>query len=185
MLGEYRRHPSEEESAVAGRSPGVCQPLDADPLAELCAAELAAGSPNRRHPPLPAVLVDAGALLVVAPLEAASLVGREALVDGVLLARPLICARLRCCCANGTRFTAAGGLWLKNLVLLKFVVLRAVTARSENRRLEAVGATGTCPRTKLADRSCSGLTRIVLVNRPLANSLALTPVTPFATRAFR
>jgi len=165
----------------------VCQPPDAVPLAELRVAELAAGSPNRRHSLFPADPA-AGALLVVAGLEAASLAGRDALVDGVALiplARPLICARLRCCCANGTRFTAAGWLWLKNFVLLKFVVLRAVTARSEKRRLEAVGAIGTCPRTKLADRSCSGLTRIVLVKCPLANSLELTPVTPFATRAFR
>jgi len=158
----------------------VCHAFDAVPLAELCVAELAAGSPNRRHPLFPAVPA-AGALLVVAPRDADAAEG----VAPVAVDRPLICPRLRCCCANGTRFTAAGWLWLKNFVLLKFVVLRAVTARSENRRLEDVGAIGTCPRTKLADRSCSGLTCIVLVKRPLANSLALTPVTPFVTRAFR
>ena len=70
-------------------------------------------------------------------------------------------------------------------MLLKFVLLRAVTGRSEKRWLAAVGAIGTCPLTKLADRSSSALTRMVLVKRPLANSLELTAVTPFVTRALR
>jgi hypothetical protein len=172
VLGEYRRHPS-DEPAVGGRSP------------EACVAELPVGSPNRRHALLPAE-PEAGAF--VAPREAVSVAGRAELVDGAALevvARPLICPRLRCCCANGTRLTAAGWLWLKKCVLLKFVVLRAVTGRSERRRLEAVGAIGTCPLTKLADRSCSALTCMVLVKRPLANSLELTAVTPFVIRAFR
>jgi len=62
----------------------------------------------------------------------------------------LICARLCCCCANGTRFTAAGCAWLKKRPFTAFDRGIAAVARSETRKLAAVGAIGTCPLTKLA-----------------------------------
>ena len=50
---------------------------------------------------------------------------------------------------------AAGWLWLKNLAFELKAVVRAVevTARSENRKLELVGAIGTWPLTRVADWS--------------------------------
>ena len=69
------------------------------------------------------------------------------------VAARLTCDRLCCCWANGTRFTGAGWLWLKKRPLKPAVDLVDATARSENRRLEAVGVIGTCPLTKLADWS--------------------------------
>jgi hypothetical protein len=75
-------------------------------------------------------------------------------------------------------------LWLKNRT---FSELRGilVTARLEYRRLAAVGATGNGPRTKPALRICAPPTREILPKRPAAKSAALTPPTPFATRALR
>jgi hypothetical protein len=81
---------------------------------------------------------------------------------------------------------AAGWVCVKKCVLLKFVACAGVlTARFEYRRLADVGAIGTCPFTRLAERSCSELTCMVLVNRPFAKSCSLTAVTPPAIRAFR
>lgn len=119
----------------------------------------------------------------VVPLDAVSPAGRHAPV--VCPAVRLACLRLRCCCVNGTRLIAAGCVCVKKCVLLKFPACTgAVTARFEYRKLADVGAIGTWPLTRLAERSCSALTCIVLVNRPLAKSCSLTAVTPPAVRAF-
>ncbi len=161
-----------DPDAVDGRSPGVCQ-LDCG-AAAVRDPELGEDSPNLRHPSLEL------------PAAAVPFAGRAAPVEPFMaLDRPLAWLRLRCCCANGTRLTAAGWLWLKKCVLLKLVRAGEFTARLENRRLAAVGATGTCPLTRLADRRSAALTRMVLVNRPLAKSCALTAVTAPVTRAFR
>ena len=60
----------------------------------------------------------------------------------------LICARLCCCWANGTRLPDAGEL--KRLLLNAVARTGDVTGRSENRKLEADGAIGTWPLTRLA-----------------------------------
>ena len=150
--------------------PAVDAPRDSEPAGE---------SPNRRHPP-----AEFPAAVPVVPLDAVSSARRHPPVD--CPAVRLAWLKLRCCCVNGTRLIAAGCVCEKKCVLLKFAACTgAVTARLEYRKLALVGAIGTWPFTRLAERSCSALTCMVLANRPLAKSCSLTAVTPPAIRAFR
>ena len=136
----------------------------------LAVAELAlgvAGLPKRLHP-LPA---DSGAcgelpkrrqpgLVAAAAACAAGALGALDRTVGTMLGARLefpmatlpccrlICDRLCCCCANGTRLADAGEL--RRLLLNAVARTGEVTGRSENRKLEDEGVIGTCPLTRLA-----------------------------------
>jgi hypothetical protein len=74
-----------------------------------------------------------------------------------------------CCCENGVRWVAAAaGIRLKNRWLLASLrgIAEAATGRPPNRRLLAVGATGTVPRTSETCASWARFTAIRLPNAP-------------------
>jgi hypothetical protein len=175
-----RLHPPAEVSAPER---GACVPLLA------ACGEL----PNRLQPPELAEAGDLGATAARAvdwlvTLDrgtfGAATAARLEFPIATLPCCRLICARLCCCCANGTRFAGDAAGALKRLLLNAPARTGDVTGRSENRKLEDEGAIGTWPFTRLACWSCVRLTCMGVI-RPREKSFALTAVTPFVTRAFR